>query len=653
MRNCSIVAISLFLASCTSLSSTQVTSGLPARSGGVAYSLPIRLVELNLARRELTPHDIERELVTARRNFVSTTTALATATATRNAKRTEARAARALYTALEATSSNRASRLRTAQLREAELAVAQAAFGRAQAAARSASARLEFLITLNSSDPDAAREAIEEASATAEALQAALSSRDQAVTQSEMLALNTRIEALSARLSALTSQNEELAGRVERIGDAISEADIALDVEDGERNVDAALEHIGAAEELLEALRNEVGSSEEGRQTLLTEEMRISLLPMMADPRHTYIADPRWGVFADTDLSMSIGSNNLLTSSNLTSDGRLDEIVTALSASVTAVQGGFITQSDATESFGGEAGEEKDDETTTVCECTVSVDQTNPFGAACSIPTMIGPNRSPEPLILRYDPTDTNDVSRTNRYLCEVGSRYRVSRAQIPVAGISSPARTGNPSRGLVYRTNQLHRFTVLRLRENLEPGPSRTQSDYVVQSEELIEIPNSSPAHVLRYRAGLIGEQQTNATFENGVLLSVDFDFENEIVEFAELPLEVVKGVATAVSQLVQLRIDLATKERTYVIAREDLAEALAAEENNVRTAELQSLQLALAAEQQATVSAAQLQSAIALEANTLREAELQSLQRILTLEEQIATLRNNIARLEAEADD
>jgi hypothetical protein len=90
-----------------------------------------------------------------------------------------------------------------------------------------------------------------------------------------------------------------------------------------------------------------------------------------------------------------------------------------------------------------------------------------------------------------------------------------------------------------------------------------------------VVEIPNGAPVELLPMEVSSFGHVKRKAEFDNGMLVSLDSTTDSELAKAAAVPFEIVKAAFSAVSELVQLKIDIATKDTGLAEQEAKLAEA------------------------------------------------------------------------------
>lgn len=108
---------------------------------------------------------------------------------------------------------------------------------------------------------------------------------------------------------------------------------------------------------------------------------------------------------------------------------------------------------------------------------------------------------------------------------------------------------------GILYRRDETHEVQLI-------------GNDKVLISKQ-ITMPNLSPISLVPFNSLPLVKTKNNAEFENGMLTSFDTNQPSSVLELVRLPARVVEGMLTAITTLIQLKIDY-TSKNTGLIGEE-----------------------------------------------------------------------------------
>lgn len=109
---------------------------------------------------------------------------------------------------------------------------------------------------------------------------------------------------------------------------------------------------------------------------------------------------------------------------------------------------------------------------------------------------------------------------------------------------------------GILYRRDEAHEVQLVANR------------DKILISRQVM-MPNISPISLAPFHSLPLVTTKNNAGFENGMLVSFDTNQPSSVLELVRLPAKVVEGMFSAVTKLIQLKIDYASKN-TGLISEE-----------------------------------------------------------------------------------
>lgn len=541
-----VVATAVLLSACANAIESRTAQG---GGVGLAYMAPMRLLTVTATRAPA----IEPQAITNARNaLVGAENELTAARAALTTATTEARNARALANAAVPA----VPALETlAVSKEAVQRVAQARFDTANAAAVTARGAYQSVVT---------------ASRDARALENA---------RNELVAAETDLTAARAVRDGASGDDRVAAQR--RVDIATARAERAR----------------AAQEQLVMALGPP------------RETVEVSMGAAIGDRNTRFVANVSNNWFRSARGRIVVGQNGLLQSANLTVDGQVDEVLVGVAQSLVALS--------TTGGSGRQLWELKGIDPAYGCDSTGALVEEN----ATTIPQSASP--APTTLSISFNPVVPADIARVNQALCGAGFSYRISvRADAPSArAITESPPAENPTQplttnfasmcsltvgrapnqrrrcpGLVYRQNEPMNIDIIRFDNELR------RQTYTERSFSF-SVPNSAPVDVLRYDDAMFVTRRDDVGFVDGSFVSLDFDRPSEAAVAAGIPFRIVRGTTEALSELVQLRVNLENQQAALIQAEQAAAAARANDEANAEIAQLEStrrlLELRLAVEE------------------------------------------------------
>ncbi len=541
-----VVATAVLLSACANAIESRTAQG---GGVGLAYMAPMRLLTVTATRAPA----IEPQAITNARNaLVGAENELTAARAALTTATTEARNARALANAAVPA----VPALETlAVSKEAVQRVAQARFDTANAAAVTARGAYQSVVTA-SRDARALENARNELVAAETDLTAARAARDGA-SGDDRVAAQRRVDIATARAERARAAQEQL---VMALGPPRETVEITMGAAIGDRNA-------------------------------------------------RFVANVSNNWFRSARGRIVVGQNGLLQSANLTVDGQVDEVLVGVAQSIVSLRaaGGGGSQLIEVKGVNGK-------------EC-------GPDGEfATSGDTIPAPaTLMPTTLSLSFNPVESADIDRVNQSLCGAGFTYRIEVREMlttsatlpqPINALAYPNTPpeltpnfetmcgltvgGDENRrrcpGLVYRQNEPMQIDIIRF------DSERGERTYIERSFSF-SVPNGAPVDVLRYDDAMFVTRRDDVGFLDGSLVSLDFDRPSEAAVAASIPFRVVRGTTDALSELVQLRVNLENQQAALARAEQDAAAARASGDANAEIAQLESarrlLELRLAVEQ------------------------------------------------------
>jgi len=224
-----------------------------------------------------------------------------------------------------------------------------------------------------------------------------------------------------------------------------------------------------------------------------------------------------------------------------------------------------------------------------------------------SVPPPPGP-RLPTPQLVQplpgrvdviFDPTTSNGLNRANTYLTQ-----KFVQGAAPDSGVEQaicPILLGATFKGVLppdisddYLTNYTDRIEGIVYRPllpyilSVKNGFGQSGSNYL---QYLVMSPNRSPIFSLSVERATFVTRTTSISFNSGLLNTVNYSNPSQLAAFLGLPLTVVNSIFSSITNVLQLKLNIATAQSniaTQQIALVNQTTAL----NNATTNLLQSIQ-------------------------------------------------------------
>lgn len=553
MRMLAVAAAAIFLSACANAIESRTADG---GGVGLSYMAPMRLLTITATR---APPAETATVATARTALVTAELELQAATTALRDARNETNAARALLAAAP----NNATLQTAHTTKQAAQELAQARVTAANTAV--ANARVAYQHLSNAHRDDQAHDAA--------------------------------LSQLRSSVAILLQEQRGLAAAT----DDVDRATRTRRVQTAENNV---IRHRDAYAQILLVTGP------------LRETVEVTMGPAVGDPNARFVANVSGNWFRSARGRIVVGQNGLLQSANLTVDGQLDEALVGVAQSIVALQ-----------SAGGRSTLEGkgllEDASDRQCDDNGDLTQAG----------VLRPEPLPLPmtLSLTFDPVRESDVRRVNQALCGAAFGYRINVRDgqiarrlpesmlafdaapagevhprtIPGPPVAPSVDERNPLFTTNFRTmcgltvgrgeNQRRRCPGLVYRQNQPMNIDVSRFDSVFGRRAYVErsfsfsVPNAAPVDVLRYDDAIFVTRRDDVGFVDGSLVSLDFDRPSEAAVAASIPFRIVRGTTEALSELVQLRVNLANQEAALATAQQTAANNQA---SGAASAEIQQLQ-------------------------------------------------------------
>ncbi len=291
------------------------------------------------------------------------------------------------------------------------------------------------------------------------------------------------------------------------------------------------------------------------------------------DPNASFMLKRQGGGFSKDTINISVNNSGLIQSAAVTSDGRVDEILAALARSAGSIIGAFsglpIPSGNVPKAFISEVSEPE---------------PLKPFKIICKIK-----NRK-----LGHAFNESGDCT-TNDWAIELKGYESITSANPWTQKEEKNSLKFDYRDGIYYRARKLgfleitsQKTWLLNKQVNTdgssEPGNADSSSgqeltkntiEFDVAYSPIAFIDDVHTFSVQPKRNGFSETSQT-MTFENGILLRNNAEFESPVEQIVSLPADIIGGLLSAVSNIFTLRVSSTKAEKDLIDARKNLEAAI-----------------------------------------------------------------------------
>ena len=168
----------------------------------------------------------------------------------------------------------------------------------------------------------------------------------------------------------------------------------------------------------------------------------------------------------------------------------------------------------------------------------------------------INSNPLPEHLEAIFDPSDKLSIQKANEDLTISGYtpivRIDCNPLVTNLTNLYKSKLGPNRKDGVLYRPTLPYLLTI-------ESNPGRERAN---KTSSILAIPNASPVFSIPIDRAAFVAASTSVTFQNGFLTSLDYNKPSQIEGFVSIPLDLSKMVVSLPTNLVQMKIDLTSKD-------------------------------------------------------------------------------------------
>jgi len=331
--------------------------------------------------------------------------------------------------------------------------------------------------------------------------------------------------------------------------------------------------------------------------------IKLELEPPIPDPNRRYVASLNHNAFHDDSAGISTTAEGLLTSAELTSVGRQADVLVELAkfAAVFISPGiglGLTAGNDSKNAAFAQADSTcnslSPDQYNSLREYTLelrfdpaseSVENINCALTRTAFPYEIDikpgiKNSNSDWLVMEWGSVHQNATSNASFDINTIISRISELEASIDDIKIHNKIinildeKIHNEqirlmptlSDGLYYPRPIPYQVSIVQRVSNVDNNEDVKE---VPLQSVVVMLPNNAPLGIIPYEAGGFTRTVTEVAFENGLLTNWSTDKPSVAFEVARLPLRIVSSFFEAVSQLVQLKFDISSKEKTIAEAQ------------------------------------------------------------------------------------
>lgn len=328
----------------------------------------------------------------------------------------------------------------------------------------------------------------------------------------------TTVEIATKQLAQLTSSSAS-AGAIADAQKTLDQASAIAALSGQDRDTLASV--VKGLKDMLEVARLSGANS-------CTYDLKLELLPAQPDRSARYVARLVHSPLRDDTIKLSVGTNGLLTSSNVVAADRTGDIIVELAGAIAA--------------FGG-------------------------FGLG---PMLVGGEpqscaSGPKQFITIFDPTTENPTDELKRngfpFVIEIDA---ASVATPTIAG--SGLKNGAYSQGVYYRSPTPSRITVFQCKDiaTLDLCTSQNQSQPV--NAALMMIPQAGPTSFIPMRSSAFVKTVNDVQFEDGVIKSWSAERPSEVLEIVRLPVKILTAIVSVPAQLLSVKVNYSTQDKALI---------------------------------------------------------------------------------------
>lgn len=294
-------------------------------------------------------------------------------------------------------------------------------------------------------------------------------------------------------------------------------------------------------------------------KTVPETKIELKILDAEPDPEALYYATPRHGITRDDTLKIVVGPNGLLASSNVVAEDRTDEIIVeAAGAAALFLRGPSGVALSSARTAAPKTEKECPRENTEPLTFEIVVDPADLADTANTAGTADKADTAKA--------ADTAKTAKAAKARLEACFGYRIT-AEPAVYEKSNFAMEARPSYpGYAYRARIPWTITLSRYHGPDCKGDENCKSDekdFVVEKAIVALLPNGGPVAYIPIKAAPFVKTVNDVTFKDGSIASWDNTRPSEALEAVRLPVKVAKQILSVPTELLQLKVDLSSKEK------------------------------------------------------------------------------------------
>ncbi|WP_397422750.1 hypothetical protein [Phenylobacterium sp.] len=322
-----------------------------------------------------------------------------------------------------------------------------------------------------------------------------------------------------------------------------------------------------------------------------TYEAKLELLPPQPDIRHRYIARIVHNPFRDDTFSLKVTPAGLLSSTNVVAADRTADIIVEAAGALAGV-GGFggpgapmapnaanppvpcaklpktlIRIFDPTSTADGGSSYQP-------IERRVAPRQSKVDDAADTFEPQLedGPPAQPSADIVRA----AGEVEDTNQELRNAKFPFRI-KVVLPSVGAAGPVARGD-TYGAVAQGALFYRSptpVMIRLEQEAIPGCA---SDSCWQPIDMafVALPQAGPTSFIPMNSSAFVKTVNDVQFTDGAIVNWTAERPSEFLEIVRLPVKIATAVISVPAQLISLKVDYSTKDKSLIEAQRQQIKAL-----------------------------------------------------------------------------
>jgi hypothetical protein len=130
---------------------------------------------------------------------------------------------------------------------------------------------------------------------------------------------------------------------------------------------------------------------------------------------------------------------------------------------------------------------------------------------------------------------------------------------------------------GLLYRRDLPYQLTFSRCQPPATGGSCDDKDPtWAPISSQMVFLPQRSPIAQIGFKGGGLVTSNADLAFSDGMLTTMDTKRPSEVLSVVKLPLNVVRGMTSVITEIISLKVDYATKDAAYATQLYNMTKAL-----------------------------------------------------------------------------